>query len=60
MNAWRLFMSKRAVMRYLHQERARCILSIEAALREENPSALLKWFDALAVVNNQIKACGKS
>ena len=53
-------MSKRAVMRYLHQERARCILSIEAALNEENPSALLKWFDALAVVNNQIKACGKN
>lgn len=53
-------MSKRAVLRYLRQERARCIEGIEAALREENGQKFLEWFDVLERVNNRIKQCGKN
>lgn len=56
----RAFMSKRAVLRYLRQERARCIEGIEAALREENSQNLLEWFDVLERINNRIKQCGKN
>jgi hypothetical protein len=59
MNAWKLFMSKRAIRSYLHAEKARCILAIEKALQEENANELQKWFDILRSVNANIQACDK-
>jgi len=53
------FMSLRAVRRYLYQERERCILEIENALKEENPHKLQEWFYTLETVNNRIKQCAR-
>lgn len=53
------FMSRRAVLKYLRFERQRCIENIEQALKEENPTALLQWFDTLSKVNERMEQCGK-